>query len=109
MSGLRIGVDVGGTNTDAALLHGATVLATVKTPTSADVTAGVSAAIAAVIAGGRVAARDVTAVMIGTTHFLNAVIEGKHLERVGILRLCGQATRALMPLTAWPAWLARGG
>jgi len=105
MSGLRIGVDVGGTNTDAALLRGAQVLATVKAPTSADVTSGVAAAIGAVIARGGVAAAEVTSVMIGTTHFLNAVIEGKHLQKVGILRLCGRATRALMPLTGWPASL----
>lgn len=105
MSGLRIGVDVGGTNTDAALLRGTQVLATVKVPTSADVTAGVVAAIGAVIARGAVAPVDITSVMIGTTHFLNAVIEGRHLQKVGILRLCGQATRALMPLTAWPEGL----
>ena len=88
MSGmLRIGVDVGGTNTDAALLRGAQVLATIKTGTSSDVTGGVSAAIRAVLAAGGVGAADVGGVMIGTTHFLNAVVEGKHLERVGILRL----------------------
>jgi N-methylhydantoinase A/oxoprolinase/acetone carboxylase beta subunit len=102
MSGLRIGIDVGGTNTDAALLSGSKVLTTVKVPTSADVTTGAAAAIGAVIARGGVAAGDVGSVMIGTTHFLNAVIEGRHLQKVGILRLCGQATRALMPLTAWP-------
>jgi N-methylhydantoinase A/oxoprolinase/acetone carboxylase beta subunit len=102
MSGLRIGVDVGGTNTDAALLRGAGVLATVKTPTTADITEGVATAIRAVIGKAAVPSEDITAVMIGTTHFLNAVVEGRHLQRVGILRLCGQATRALPPLTGWP-------
>ena len=99
---LRIGVDVGGTNTDAALLRGAEVLATIKTGTTADVTGGVAAAIRAVLGAGGVAAQDVGGVMIGTTHFLNAVVEGKHLEKVGILRLCGAATRALPPLIDWP-------
>ncbi len=46
---LRIGVDVGGTNTDAALLRGTKVLATIKTGTTADVTSGVGAAIRAVL------------------------------------------------------------
>lgn len=103
---IRIGVDVGGTNTDAALMAGDRVLATVKTGTSADVTAGVAEAIRAVLAAGGVPAGQVGAVMIGTTHFLNAIVEGKRLEKVGILRLCGQATRALPPMIDWPAPLA---
>ena len=45
---LRIGVDVGGTNTDAALLRGSQVLATVKTGTTGEVTGGVAAAIRSV-------------------------------------------------------------
>ena len=53
---LRIGVDVGGTNTDAALLRGSQVLATVKTGTTAEVTGGVAAAIRSVLGAGGVAA-----------------------------------------------------
>jgi N-methylhydantoinase A/oxoprolinase/acetone carboxylase beta subunit len=99
---LRIGVDVGGTNTDAALLEGNAVLATVKSPTTANVTDGVANAIHAVLAQASIAAGDVGAVMIGTTHFLNAVVERRHLLRTGILRLCGPATRAVPPLIDWP-------
>ena len=36
----RLGIDVGGTNTDAVLLDGERVLQAVKTPTTADVTSG---------------------------------------------------------------------
>lgn len=99
---IRIGVDVGGTNTDAALLRGTTVLATVKVGTSADVTGGVAGAIRAVLTAGGIAPGEVGAVMIGTTHFLNAVVERKHLRKVGVLRLCGQATRLLPPMVDWP-------
>ena len=104
---LRIGVDVGGTNTDAALLRGSEVLATVKTGTTADVTSGVASAIRAVLNAARIPAGQVGAVMIGTTHFLNAVVEGKQLEKVGILRLCGASTRALPPMIDWPDRLRR--
>ena len=38
---IRAGIDVGGTNTDAVLLQGSTVLAAAKQPTTADVTSGV--------------------------------------------------------------------
>jgi len=43
--GVRIGVDVGGTNTDTVLFDGPTVLHQAKVPTTADVTGGVVAAI----------------------------------------------------------------
>ncbi len=102
MTLVRIGVDVGGTNTDAALLRGTTVLATVKTATTANVTDGVAAAVRAVLDAVAMPAVAVGAVMIGTTHFLNAVVEGKHLHKVGVLRLCGQATRLLPPMVDWP-------
>ena len=99
---LRIGVDVGGTNTDAALLRGNEVLATIKTGTTADVTGGVSNAIQSVLAAANIAGSEIGGVMIGTTHFLNAVVEGRHLEKTGALRLCGAATRALPPMIDWP-------
>ena len=41
----RIGIDVGGTNTDAVLLEDARVVHAVKTPTTADVTSGVTDAL----------------------------------------------------------------
>ena len=42
----RIGIDVGGTNTDAVLLEAGCLVHAVKTPTTADVTGGVVAALA---------------------------------------------------------------
>ena len=93
----RIGIDVGGTNTDAALLDGEKVIAAVKTFTTADVTSGVRNALKEVIAKAGDAARDVAAVMIGTTHFTNAVVERRNLGRAAAIRvprpaLCRSAT-----------------
>lgn len=99
---LRIGVDVGGTNTDAALLRGADVLATVKAATTANVTDGVANAIRSVLAAAGLEGGAVGAIMIGTTQFLNAVVERRHLQKTGVLRLCGPATRAVPPLIDWP-------
>lgn len=99
---IRIGVDVGGTNTDAAALDGGTVLATTKQSTTGDVTGGIIKAVRQVMSDGEVEASDVAAVMIGTTHFLNAVVERRHLQKVGVLRLCGRATRSLPPMIDWP-------
>src|SRR3954463_1507180 len=88
-SDLRIGVDVGGTHTDAVLLNAAHhVVAKVKVPTTPDVTSGVRAALAGVLAGedARTAGR-ITHVMVGTTHAMNAILERRRLRRVAVLRL----------------------
>lgn len=103
---MRIGVDVGGTNTDAVLMDGGTVAAWTKQPTTADVGAGVAAAIAAVLSQAGVAADAVTSVMVGTTHFTNALVERNKLDAVGILRLASPSGEALPPMTGWPAALA---
>ena len=46
---IRIGIDVGGTNTDAVVMDGAKVLAGVKAATTGDVMSGVVAALKAVL------------------------------------------------------------
>lgn len=95
---LRLGIDVGGTNTDAALLDDGVLVASHKATTD-DVARSVAAAAAAVLAGG---ARP-AAVTIGTTQFANAIVERKRLNRIAALRLCLPATTALPPLCDWPA------
>ncbi|WP_157219455.1 hydantoinase/oxoprolinase N-terminal domain-containing protein [Flavisphingomonas formosensis] len=99
---MRIGVDVGGTNTDAVLMDGHEILAWTKQPTTADVGAGVSAAVREVLRSGCVDSDAIRAVMIGTTHFTNALVERSRLSRVGILRLASPSGEALPPLTGWP-------
>ena len=100
---MRVGVDVGGTNTDAVVLDGARVVAKVKTPTTADVTGGITTALrAAVEQTGRPAA-EIDSVMIGTTHFTNAVVERQRLQPTAIVRLGLPATQALPPMIDWPA------
>ncbi len=99
---LRIGVDVGGTNTDAVLLRGRSVLASHKSPTTPDVGSGVVGAIDDVLKRSKTPAATIGAVMIGTTHFTNALVEARHLCRVGILRLAAPATLAIRPMVDWP-------
>src|SRR6185436_8317558 len=108
---MRIGVDVGGTNTDAVLVDGRDVIAEAKTPTTPDVTAGIVAALRSVVETSGVEVTRVQAVMIGTTHFTNAVVEARRLAPTGVIRLGLPATEALPPTTGWPAALrdALGG
>ncbi|EXJ88395.1 hypothetical protein A1O1_05325 [Capronia coronata CBS 617.96] len=110
---LRVGVDVGGTNTDAVILDldavdqpNRGVLAWHKTPTtSPNVTAGIETAVGNVLAqlGGDTAS-EISCLIIGTTHFLNAVIERdtRRLSRVAVVRLSKSFTKDIPPFSDFP-------
>ncbi len=116
---MRIGIDVGGTNTDAVLMDGKAVVSATKTPTTANVSEGIATALRAVIADSGIDASAIDCVMIGTTHFTNAVVERKHLTPTACIRLGLPATVCLPPMVDWPldlrhmvggnAHLAHGG
>jgi len=99
----RIGVDVGGTNTDAVIMDGKAIRAVVKVPTSADVTSGLIQALQKVLDSAAMAPDQVGLVVIGTTHFTNAVIERRHLSPTAVVRLCLPAAQCLLPMVDWPA------
>ncbi len=116
---MRIGIDVGGTNTDAVLLEGNDVLAATKSPTTSDVTGGIVTALDSLQAQRRFDPGQVEAVMIGTTHFINALVEASRLAPTAALRLGLPATASLPPMVGWPqrlieaisgrSYLAHGG
>jgi N-methylhydantoinase A/oxoprolinase/acetone carboxylase beta subunit len=101
----RIGIDVGGTNTDAVLLHGDRVVHAVKTPTTPDVTTGITRALAELVKQAP-SAREARAVMIGTTHFTNAVVQRRDLGRVAAVRIGLPSGASLPPFVDWPEDLA---
>jgi N-methylhydantoinase A/oxoprolinase/acetone carboxylase beta subunit len=108
---MRLGVDVGGTNTDAVLMDQRHVIAEFKTPVTPDITTGIISAIEGLQQQRGFAPADIEAVMIGTTHFTNAVAEGRRLMPTAAVRLGLPATAALPPMTDWPGRLrdALGG
>ena len=116
---MRLGIDVGGTNTDAVLMRGRRVVASCKTPTTPDVSSGIGAALCRILTSSAVEPAEIRAVMIGTTHFTNAVVEARHLAATAAVRLGAPATRAVPPMTDWPdrlrqalgghAYVCRGG
>src|SRR5215218_3485306 len=83
-------------------MDGRRVLAEVKTPTTADVTRGILVALRELTAVEGVAGGVVSAVMIGTTHFTNAVVERRRLVPTACVRLAAPATAALPPMVDWP-------
>lgn len=116
---MQLGVDVGGTNTDAALLAGGAVIASIKTPTTADIGSGIVRAIREVLRVSALPHDRIDTVVIGTTQFTNAFVERRRLNPVGVIRLCLPAARDLAPMSAWPddlrgaigdhTWLLPGG
>ena len=99
----RIGIDVGGTNTDAVVLDsGDRLLSRVKTSTTADVSTGVETALRLVIEGLDGPVSNIRHVMLGTTHATNAILQRRDLYRVAMVRIGGPATRSIPPLTGWP-------
>ena len=101
----RIGIDVGGTNTDGVLVENASVIAAVKVPTTSDVSAGIVRALRELIAAVT-SVGSIDAVMIGTTHFTNAVVERRDLAPVAAIRIGLPASASLPPFCDWPEDLA---
>ena len=101
----RIGIDVGGTNTDAVFIEEGSVKAWVKNPTTPDVTTGITSALASLVEQAP-GAREAQAVMIGTTHFTNAVVQRRDLGRVAAVRIGLPSGASLPPFVDWPADLA---
>ncbi len=99
---MRIGIDVGGTNTDAVLMSGRKVIGAVKTPTTPNVTDGIVTALRNLIQETHLNTEEVQAVMLGTTHFTNAVVERRHLSPTAAIRIALPATEALPPMVDWP-------
>jgi N-methylhydantoinase A/oxoprolinase/acetone carboxylase beta subunit len=100
---LRLGVDVGGTNTDAVILDGLDrLVATAKVTTTPDVTRGIREAIGAVINGSATDGERITHVMLGTTHATNAILQRTGLQRVAVIRIGAPASLAIPPLASWP-------
>jgi N-methylhydantoinase A/oxoprolinase/acetone carboxylase beta subunit len=102
----RIGIDVGGTNTDAVLIEEGQVRGAVKAPTTLDVTSGILDALGRLTATGVLEGKALDAVMIGTTHFINAVVQRRWLARIGALRIGLPASATLPPFCDWPEDLA---
>ena len=102
---MRIGVDVGGTHTDAVVLDGDTVVKAHKALTTEDVVTGIQNVLAH-LSGEGIDMGQITAVMIGTTQFTNAVIQRRELSHVAAIRLGLPSGRGMPPKLGWPEDIA---
>ncbi|KAF2750801.1 DUF917-domain-containing protein [Sporormia fimetaria CBS 119925] len=113
---LRVGIDVGGTNTDGVLINASAshnpnrgIIAWHKAPTTSDPSHGIADALSSMLDASNVNPADIASVTIGTTHFVNAVItcDPAKLSRVAIIRLGAPFSKHAPPCIDWPPKLRR--
>jgi N-methylhydantoinase A/oxoprolinase/acetone carboxylase beta subunit len=83
-------------------MNGRDILASTKTPTTANVSDGIVTALRTLLAQSGVDVAALDGVMIGTTHFTNAVVERRRLQPTACIRLGLPATVCLPPMVDWP-------
>ncbi|RXY99161.1 hydantoinase/oxoprolinase family protein [Fictibacillus sp. S7] len=98
----KIGIDVGGTNTDAVILDEQNqVIQATKAPTTSDVETGIFNALDQVLSNTSINFGKIKYVMLGTTHATNAIIEKKRLAKIAVVRICLPAGQSIEPMFTW--------
>lgn len=98
----KLGIDVGGTNTDAVLINDALeVEAEIKRPTSGDIYDGIVDAIKTLLESSGADPAEIGQAMLGTTQCTNAIVERKHLAPIAVLRIGAPATIGIPPMVDW--------
>lgn len=98
----KLGIDVGGTNTDAVLINDQLqVIADVKSPTSDDIYSGILVALKTILEKAKINPAEINQAMLGTTQCTNAIVERKKLAKIGILRIGAPAMEGIKPMVDW--------
>ncbi len=103
----RIGIDIGGTNTDIVLVNSeAAIIAYAKTPTTSDTHSGVKTALMRIIkeVNGK---KDIGGIFLGTTQAANAIHQQEDLYRVGVIRIAGHYPQSMPSCYMWPESLKK--
>lgn len=99
----RLGIDVGGTNTDAVIMdQSLKIVASVKTPTTEDIYSGILSSLKEVLRISDLDRNQIKQAMLGTTQCTNAIVERKKLAKVAIIRLAAPAMQGILPMVDWP-------
>lgn len=104
----KLGIDVGGTNTDAVLIDkDMNIIADIKYPTSEDIYDGIIGAIRSVLEISGIDKTQIKQAMLGTTQCTNAIVERRNLAEIGIMRIGAPATMGIPPMVDWPEDICR--
>ncbi|KAF4125452.1 N-methylhydantoinase A/oxoprolinase/acetone carboxylase, beta subunit [Geosmithia morbida] len=102
----RIGVDVDPGESDTPNRG---IRSAFKSPTTPDVTEGITKAVEGALSQCDVPMDKIGGVMIGTTHFINAVVQADevNLRRLAVMRICGPYSRENPAFGDFPPILSR--
>lgn len=103
-----IGIDIGGTHTDAVLLdaYGKTI-AWAKATTTSPLTDGIKGIIQNILQQAHLSPGYIKTVIMGTTHATNAILEGSQLLKVGLIRVSDARSLSPSPGFGWPKFLLK--
>ncbi len=109
MSKIAIGIDIGGTHTDAVMVACQTeqLLDSVKVSTTQQIENGFDQALSKLMESRHFSLEQLEGLFVGSTHCLNAVLEAKNLLRVGVLRIGGNKPLSPAPGFGWPITLSQ--
>jgi N-methylhydantoinase A/oxoprolinase/acetone carboxylase beta subunit len=99
----RIGIDIGGTHTDAVLVdEHANIFNSAKTATTENIQEGFENVLKLLLAQVSIQLPEMKGIYLGTTHATNALLQQADLYRVGVIRLAGHDPASLPAGYAWP-------
>ncbi len=99
----RLGIDVGGTNTDTVILDEQNkVISKCKKATTPDIASGITEGVEHVLRESGIDPSLIADAMLGTTHATNAIVERKGLSKVGVVRVAAPSGFSIPPFIEWP-------
>lgn len=99
----KIGIDIGGTNTDTVLLNAnEEIVAHAKTTTTPDTHTGVKKGLKLLLGSSSVRCDEIAGIFIGTTQIANAIHQCEDMQRVGVIRIAGHYPDSSPSCYMWP-------
>ena len=105
---IRIGVELGGQNKKKIKMIGKKFFVGAYIRTTSDILSGVENAIKSALSESNTSSDDVDVLIIGTTHFVNALVQRTKLAQTGVIRMCLPSGSSILPFADWPNSLVSG-
>ncbi|MFJ5622845.1 hydantoinase/oxoprolinase N-terminal domain-containing protein [Peribacillus loiseleuriae] len=99
---MKLGIDVGGTHTDAVILRNdGKLLSWKKQLTSSDIISSIELAAKEVLSEAGIAPHQIDGVFVGTTHVQNALYQPVNLSKTALVRITKKPS-LVEPAVLWP-------
>lgn len=104
----KIGIDIGGTNTDLVLLDEDSIIAGfIKVTTTPDVNSGIKSGLRQLLKETQINQEEISGIFIGTTQIANAILQRTNLYKVGVIRIAGHHPVSIPSCFDWPECLKK--